>query len=113
MGSDSALQSLCRVYLVRLRPLAERFGLATFVDDIVEMNRRSECAGTEEEVRVLSRMCDDERVHRSEVPTILGKSYRQTVEDGDFERLEKLPRVGIYSKVSALLLRMSNDSKEM
>ena len=108
MDYDSALQSLCRGYLVRLRPLVERFGLGRFVDDMVEMNSRSECSGTEEEVRILSRMCDDERVNRTDVPNILGKSYRQTVEDGDFERVERLPRVGIYSKVSALLLRFSN-----
>ena len=52
---------------------------------------------------MLSRLCNDERLMRQEVPEVLGKSYRECVEDGDFDRIDKLPRVGIYSKISALM----------
>jgi hypothetical protein len=50
-------------------------------------------------------MCDDERVSRADIPKILGKSYRQANEDGDFCRIKKLKRQGIYSKVSTLLYK--------
>jgi hypothetical protein len=56
---------------------------------------------------MLARCVDDERLTRSEVPEVLGKSYRQCVEDGDFERIRKLRRVGVYGKVSVLLRAMS------
>jgi hypothetical protein len=77
--------------------------MGSFVDETIAANRRHECAATENEVRMLSRLCDDERLHRQDVPKVLGKSYRRAYEDGDFERIDKLPRVGIYSKISALL----------
>jgi hypothetical protein len=48
---------------------------------------------------------NDERVSRTDVPNILGKSYRQSNEDGDFEHIKKLKYQGIYSKVSALLYK--------
>lgn len=105
---DSRLQELCRRYLLRLRPAAERFGLGRFVDDLIEKNVRNECAGTEDEVRVLSRACDDERLSRKEVPDVMGKSYRKCIEDGDFEGIERLHRVGIYSKISAILRKEHN-----
>lgn len=73
------------------------------MEDTIRANRRRECAATEHEVRMLSRMVDDERLTRREVPDVLGKSYRQCVEDGDFGRIDKLDRTGVYSKVSALL----------
>jgi hypothetical protein len=56
-------------------------------------------------VELLSRACDDERVSRADIPKILGKSYRQANEDGDFCRIKKLKRQGIYSKVSTLLYK--------
>ena len=100
---NDKLQSLCREYLGKLRYMARKHGLLGFVDDTIEANRRSECKATEHEVRLLGRMCDDERITRAEVPELLGKSYRQCVEDGDFDRIRKLKRTGIYSKLSALL----------
>jgi hypothetical protein len=56
-------------------------------------------------VELLSRAVDDERLSRSEVPQVIGKSYRQANEDGDFEHIKKLKHQGIYSKVSALLYK--------
>lgn len=102
---DDTLQAICRDYLNKLRPIAEKFGLGKFVDDTIKANLRNECKGTEEEVELLSRACDDERVSRTDIPKILGKSYRQSNEDGDFEQIKKLKHQGIYSKVSALLFK--------
>ena len=100
---NETLQALCRDYLGRLRYMAKKHGID--VDSIIRANRKGECSGTEHEVQMLSRMVNDERVSRTDVPKILGKSYRQSNEDGDFERIKKLKYQGIYSKVSALLYK--------
>lgn len=101
--ANDVLQRLCRDYLSRLRYMASKHGLAGWVDDTIRANRRNECAATEKEVRMLARLCDDERMNRADVPQLLGKSYRQCVDDGDFDRIKKLPRTGIYSKINVLL----------
>ena len=98
---NETLQALCRDYLGRLRYMGKKHGID--VDAIIGANKRRECVGTEREVQMLSRMVDDERLSRTDIPKVLGKSYRQANEDGDFERIKKLKHVGIYSKVSALL----------
>ena len=100
---DERLQALCRCYLRRLRRIASKYGLEGFVDDIIESNRRNECEGTRNEVEMLARMVNDDRIERSEIPKALGKSYRQCIEDNDFDRIKKLGRVGVYSKISVLL----------
>lgn len=100
---DKDLQRLCRSYLRRFRHLAAKHGIGGWLEEVIRENERGECAATRHEVEVLSRMADDERISRSEIPRLLGKSYRQCVDDGDFDRIGKLKRVGIYSKVSALL----------
>lgn len=102
MAKD-VLQSLCREYLSRLRYMAEKHGLLPWVDETIKANRRHECEATKKEVEMLSRLCNDERVSRTDIPKILGKSYRQCFEEEDFEQVRKLKRVGIYSKVSTLL----------
>lgn len=99
---NETLQALCRDYLGKLRYMGKKHGID--VDGLISMNRRKECSATKHEVELLSRCVDDERVSRVEVPKILGKSYRQSNEDGDFERIKKLKYQGIYSKVSAILL---------
>ena len=104
MNRNDTLQRICRRYLLRLMPVAKKFGLGSFMYDMIRMNYRRECAATESEVELLGRACDDERLHRQDVPKVLGKSYRRAYEDGDFERVRTLKRVGIYSKISALLL---------
>lgn len=98
---DSYLQSLCRVYLRRLRYMGIKHGID--VDAIIRANKRNECSATAKEVEMLSRCVDDERVSRADIAPMLGKSYRQCVESDDFGRIKRLKRVGLYSKVSALL----------
>ena len=100
---NETLQALCRDYLGKLRYMGKKHGID--VDSIIRANRKGECSGTEHEVQMLSRMVDDERLSRNEVARTLGKSYRQSYDDGDFERIKKLRHQGIYSKVSALLYK--------
>ena len=70
---------------------------------MIDANFRGECVSTEREVQMLSRMVDEERISRSDIPKLLNKSYRQCNEDGDFNDIKKLKRAGEYSKISALL----------
>ena len=100
---NETLQALCRDYLGKLRYMAKKHGID--VDSIIRANKRKECEATNKEVEMLSSCVDDERVSRTDVPKILGKSYRQSNEDGDFERIKKLKYQGIYSKVSTLLYK--------
>ena len=100
---NDTLQSMCCDYLSKLRHIGLKYGID--VDAIIDMNQRGECSATDKEVELLSRACDDERVSRADIPKILGKSYRQANEDGDFEKIKKLRHIGIYSKVSTLLLK--------
>lgn len=97
------LQALCRDYLGRLRYMGKKHGID--VDSIIRANKRKECEATNKEVEMLSRCVDDERVSRTDIPKILGKSYRQSNEDNDFEHIKKLKHQGVYSKVSALLFK--------
>ena len=106
---NEALQRLCRDYLGRLRNVALKHGLLPQLNNLIVMNKRRECVSTEREVLMLSRMVDDERVSRTDIPKILGKSYRQSYEDGDFEKIKKLKHQGTYSKVSTLLYKEMND----
>ena len=100
---NETLQALCRDYLGKLRYMGKKHGID--VDGLIAMNRRKECSATKHEVELLSRACDDERISRTEVPQVMGKSYRQSNEDGDFDHIKKLKHQGIYSKVSALLYK--------
>lgn len=100
---DKDLQRLCRSYLRRLRHLAAKHGIGDWLDGVIRDNKRGDCAATRHEVEILSRMADDERLTRADIPHLLGKSYRQCVDDGDFDRIKTLRRVGIYSKVGAIL----------
>lgn len=100
---NEKLQALCRDYLRRLRYLAQKHDMGGFIDETIKANARHECEGTQHEVEMLARAVNDERLSRQEVPDFLGKSYRQCVDDGDFNRIKKLTHTGIYSKVSTLL----------
>jgi hypothetical protein len=86
-----------------VRRIASRYGLGSFVDNVIQANRRKECESTRDEVEMLARMVNDDRIERSDIPKELGKSYRQCMEDNDFDRIKKLGRVGVYSKISVLL----------
>ena len=98
---NETLQALCRDYLGKLRYMAKKHGID--VDSIIRANRKGECSGTEHEVQMISRMVDDERIARNDIPKLLGESYRQVESDGVFGKIKKLRHVGTYSKVSALL----------
>lgn len=102
---NETLQALCRDYLLRLRYMAKKHGLLPQLNNLIAMNKRRECVGTEREVQMLSRMVDDERISRTDIPKLLGESYRQSESSGVFDKIKKLRRVGIYSKVSALLFK--------
>ena len=111
MNRKNELQRICREYLSKLKGMAKRHGLSDVLANLIEANRREECVGTEREVQMLSRMIDDERISRTDIPNLLGKSYRQCCEDGDFDKIERLKRVGIYSKVNALLWKVRSHNQ--
>ena len=83
--------------------MGKKYGID--VDGLIRLNRQKRCEATQREVELLSRAVDDERISRTDIPKVLGKSYRQSNEDGDFDRIKKLKRVGIYSKLSVLLYK--------
>ena len=99
---NETLQALCRDYLGKLRYMAKKHGID--VDSIIRANRRKECEATQKEVELLSRACDDERISRADIPKLLGESYRKSEGRGVFSKIKKLKRVGIYSKIGAILL---------
>lgn len=107
---DESLQRQCREYLSKLRHMAEKHGLGGWINTTIRANVRGECEGTRKEVELLSRCVDDERIGRADIPVLLGKSYRQCFDDGDFDRIRKLPHTGIYSKVDAVRYRDSGKS---
>lgn len=99
---NETLQALCRDYLGKLRYMGKKHGID--VDSIIRANKRKECEATRKEVEMLSRCVDDERISRTDIPKLLGESYRQSESKGVFDKIRKLRRVGIYSKVGAILL---------
>lgn len=103
MTINDKLQSIFREYAERMRSVATKHGLGKWLDNILQANRNNECSATEEEVEMMARLVDDDRLTRLEIPPLLDKSYRMAFEDEDFENIKKLRRVGIYSKVNALL----------
>lgn len=100
---NDGLQALCRHYLKRLRYMAKKHGLSVWLNETIAANKRNECEATEKEVMMLSRLVDDERVERKEIPKMLDKSYRKCCDEGVFDKIRRLPRVGIYSKLSVLM----------
>lgn len=104
MDRNSTLQALCRQYLGRLKPVADKYGLKKFVEDTIVANENGKCSADEQEVEFLSRCCDDERLERAEVPKVVGRSYRFLVRSRLFLKIKKLRRSGVYSKVSSILL---------
>lgn len=108
---NNKLQEMCRYYLVRCRKLAKKHGLIQQLNSIIKANRRGECEATEKECEMLSRLCNDERITRTEIPSLFGKSYRQCNDEEIFDKIRKLPRTGVYSKVNATLLADENNNK--
>lgn len=103
---DDNLQAMARSYLARLRYMARKRGLLPWLDATIADNKAKRCVATEKEVRMLSRLCDDDGVRRADVPEILGKSYRKCVDDGDFEKIRRKDGHGTYDKVSTMLLAL-------
>lgn len=105
---SNVLQQICRKYLKQLANIATTHGLGAWLQNTIKANEHGECKATEEEVELLAKMVDEERVQRKDIPHMLGKSYRQCVDDEDFYEIKKLPYVGVYSRISVLLHKFSN-----
>ena len=107
---NETLQALCRDYLGKLRYMAKKHEID--VDGLIRLNRQKKCEATNREVQMLSRMVDDERISRTDIPKILGESYRKSESNGVFNKIKKLRHVGIYSKVSALIYKSKRNENE-
>lgn len=83
--------------------MADKHGLTSWLDQAIKDTKRKDCEPTEKECAMLSRLVDDERIQRTEVPPLLSKTYRECTDNDDFDKIKKLKRVGIYSKVDTLL----------
>lgn len=83
--------------------MADKHGLTSWINQAIKDTKRKDCEPTEKECAMLSRLVDDERLTRVEVPPILGKGYQDCFNDDDFYKIKKLKRVGIYSKVDTML----------
>jgi hypothetical protein len=112
MTKDEVRQSLCRRYLIRLRKLAKRIGLLDWLETTIEANRNGECKATTAEVDMLSRMVDEERISRHEIPQMLGISYRQCNDKDYFAKIRKLRHVGVYNRNDAIILRETKFNKK-
>ena len=108
MKRNEPLQRLCRQYLKRLQYMADKHGLGFWVRDMIRENKRGECEATKNEVRMLERMVDEERVERKDIPSIGGEADRQCVDENVFDKIDTLKRQGIYSRLSALLMAYKN-----
>lgn len=113
MKRNETLQALCRDYLGKLRYMAKKHGLLTWLNSTIHANKAGSCEATEKEVRMLSRLCDDANVKRTDVPKMLGKSYRRCVDDDDFGKIRtNSDNRAIYDKVSTLLLAGKLNNKK-
>ena len=83
--------------------MAEKRGLSSWLNQAINDTKRKDCEPTEKECAMLSRLVDDERLTRVEVPPLLGKTYRECFDNNDFENIKRLKRVGLYSKVDTML----------
>ena len=83
--------------------MADKRGLTSWLDQTIKDTKRKDCEPTEHECAMLSRLVDDERLTRVEVPPLLGKTYRECFDNNDFENIKRLKRVGLYSKVDTML----------
>ena len=97
------LQSMCRKYLRRLRKYASKFNLEKFVDDTIQANKRNECKAEQKDVEMLARMAKDDRINRTDVPRVLGLSYRECNDKDLFQHVKRIKDRGSYSKISAEL----------
>jgi hypothetical protein len=99
------MKEICVNYLRKLRGIATKHNLTKQLDSLIESAENGSCKPTQEECELLSRMVDDERLARQDIPIFLDKSYRKCEESGVFDKIKKLRHVGIYSRVSAELFK--------
>lgn len=111
MTRKEKLRQICRGYLQRLYYIANKHGLTSWLNQAIKDTKRSDCSPTEKECEMLSRIVDDERLKYDEVHKIIGKGYQDCFNDDDFDKIKKLKRVGIYSKVDTLLYAESLKEK--
>ena len=111
MKRNAMLRSLCRTYLHRLEHMAMKHGLGSWLKDTIKETKDENCKPTEYEVQMLSRLVDDERIQRIDIPPMLGKNYKDCTYDDEFEKIKKLRPLGRYSKVSALLFAEEKKEK--
>ena len=102
---DEALQKLVRGYLKKLEYLASKHGLSIFVKSTINANKRGDCKPTRQEADMRARMVDKDRLFREEIPSILGKSYRQCVDNDLFNSIGRLKSKGSYSKIDVMILK--------
>lgn len=101
--SGTALQKLCRMYLSRLRYVASKHGLRSWIDNVIKANERGECESTQREVEMLARMLGEDRISRSEICTMMETQYRKCCENKVFEKIKRIKDKRSYSRVSAVL----------
>lgn len=103
MTRNAKLRQICRKYLQRLRHMADKHGLTSWLNQAIKDTKSKDCEPTEHECEMLARLVDDERIQRTKVPPLLGKTYRECFDNDEFEKIKKLHRVGLYSKVDTML----------
>ena len=103
MTRNAKLRQICRNYLQRLRHMADKHGLTSWLDQAIKDTKHKDCEPTEHECQMLARLVNDERVTRAQIPHLLNKPQRQCGDDDDYDKLPKLRRLGIYDKVGTLL----------
>lgn len=105
MSKLALLQELCRKYLRMLLPIAKSIGLEDFINTTIEKNEKGECIATKEQVDLLAKMCDDDRIRRDEIPQHAGISYRSCMLIDLFSRIRKFKDRGAYSKIDVMLFK--------
>ena len=103
MTKNKILRKLCRKYLNKLRFIAQKRGLEGWLNEMISETHRKDCEPTEYETQMLARLVNEERIKRDEIPPMLGKTLTDCHNDENFEHIKKLPVVGTYSRVSAIL----------
>lgn len=112
MSKNSLLQNLCREYLDKLRPFAEPVGLSSFIDTTIQQNKEGTCVATKDQVDLLAKMCDDDRIRRDEIPQYAGISYRSCILINLFDKIRKFTNRGAYSKIDAMLFKEGEKERE-
>lgn len=103
--TNDIVQTLCRKYLSQLKHYADKFGLGQWLNNILDQNKNKKCSATTNEVELLAKMCDDLTINRTDIPTILGKSYRYCCDNDLFKFIRKFDKRGQYSKLDTLKMK--------